>query len=334
MKKILITGSEGFVGKYLCEEFLSKGYQVIGVDNFSKYGVVSNDHVRHPNFELFQHDLLQKPNSKLSLGCESILDHHFFTADYIINLAAIIGGIRLFHERAFDLLSHNDRLNANVYELAIRAFKAGNLKKIINVSSSMVFENVESYPSKESDVDSCPPPSSTYGFQKLNTEYYAKGAYEQYGLPYTIIRPFNCVGTGEHDYDTGNSHVLPDLVYKILIEKQNPLKILGSGDQVRCYTHGKDLARGIRLALESEKANQVYNLSIDTPTTVIELAEEIWRQVNPNKPFRFESAEPLKYDVQRRVPDTSKAQRELGFTANISLSETVSEVIEWVKSKR
>src|SRR5205085_9470738 len=117
-----------------------------------------------------------------------------------------------------------------------------------------------------------PPPRSTYGFQKLATEYFAQGAFEQYGLPFTIIRPFNCIGIGEsralgeHEVMSGNvrlamSHVVPDLVQKI-IKGQNPLHILGSGEQVRHYTYGGDLAKGIRLAIESPEArNEDFNLA-------------------------------------------------------------------------
>jgi UDP-glucose 4-epimerase len=61
----------------------------------------------------------------------------------------------------------------------------------------MVFESAETFPSREGDQLHCPPPRSTYGFQKLATEYFARGAHEQYGPPFTILRPFNCVGIGE-----------------------------------------------------------------------------------------------------------------------------------------
>ena len=93
----------------------------------------------------------------------------------------------------------------------------------------MVFENTNTYPTPEKDVYEIPPPFSTYGFQKLASEYFAKGAWEQYKLPYSIVRPFNCVGVGEeeavgeHEVKSGNiklmmSHVLPDLINKVLNE--------------------------------------------------------------------------------------------------------------------
>src|SRR4029079_15029896 len=117
-------------------------------------------------------------------------------------------------------------------------------------------------------------------FQKLAAEYFVKGAWEQFQLTYTILRPFNCVGIGERravrdtDVMSGNiklalSHVVPDLVLKIA-QGQDPLHILGDGNQVRHYTYGGDLARGIRMAMESPKAiNNDFNLSTATSTTVL-----------------------------------------------------------------
>src|SRR6266568_2058625 len=189
------------------------------------------------------------------------------------------------------------------------------------------------------------PPSSTYGFQKLASEYFAQGAWEQYQLPYTIARPFNCVGIGERralrdsDVLSGNvklamSHVVPDLVQKVL-KGQDPLHILGDGSQVRHYTYGGDLARGIRLCMESEHAlNEDFNLSTATSTTVLELAEVIWHKVHgPDKPLRLISDPPYEHDVQMRVPDVSKARELLGFEATTSLEDVLDEVIPWIREE-
>jgi nucleoside-diphosphate-sugar epimerase len=114
------------------------------------------------------------------------------------------------------------------------------IEEVNVMSSSMVFESTSVYPTPEGEQLKSPPPLSTYGFQKLACEYFAKGAWEQYKLPYTIIRPFNCIGIGEKralcdkEIMSGNvklamSHVVPDLVQKVL-KGQDPLHILGSGE--------------------------------------------------------------------------------------------------------
>lgn len=188
--------------------------------------------------------------------------------DQVVAIAAKIGGITYFHEYAYDLVAENERITASTFDAAIWAHKEKKLQKLNILSSSMVYESVSTYPSAEGDQLTCPPPLSTYGFQKLACEYFAKGAWEQYNLPYTIIRPFNCVGIGEQraasekEILSGNvrlamSHVVPDLVQKVY-KGQDPLHILGSGEQIRHYTYGGDLARGIRLCIESE------NLSMKT----------------------------------------------------------------------
>jgi len=128
------------------------------------------------------------------------------------------------------------------------------------------------------------------------------------------------------------SHVLPDLVKRAIeIGPDKPLTILGNGNQIRHYTNGKDLARGIRIVLESGKAiNNDFNISTDRSTTVKELAEIVWKELY-NTPLKFEYADSFKYDVQCRIPDTSKALNLLGFKCEVPLEQSVKEVISWIK---
>lgn len=211
------------------------------------------------------------------------------------------------------------------------------------MSSSMVFESADSWPSFEGQERQIPPPLSSYGFQKLAVEYFARAAWEQHGLPYTIVRPFNCVGVGEGRAVTGReimsgnvklamSHVVPDLAQK-LIKGQDPLHILGDGSQIRHYTYGGDLARGIATAMEHPSAtNDDFNLSTATSTTVLELARLLWRKIKgPDEPFRWVSDPPFEHDVQRRSPAVEKAASILGFEAKTSLDEMLDEVIPWIR---
>lgn len=323
MSKILITGSAGFIGGYLVEEFLKQGHQVVGIDNFSKYGVVSRNYDDNPNYKFVKGDVKDT----------SLLISLLKDCDYLIAGAAKIGGIGYFHKFAYDLLAENERIIASTFDAAIKSFKNQKLKKIIVISSSMVFESTNKYPTPENEVLYSPPPKSTYGFQKLACEYFAKGAWEQYKLPYTIVRPFNCVGVGEGNIKKAMSHVVPDLIYKIL-KGQDPVYILGKGNQIRHYTYGGDIAKGIALATFSVKAlNEDFNISTAESMTVLNLAKIIWRKINLNKKFRYISDEPFIYDVQKRIPDVSKAKKILGFEAKTSLDEMLDEVIGWIKSQ-
>jgi UDP-glucose 4-epimerase len=329
--KILVTGSAGFIAGYLVEELLNRGHEVVGIDNFYKYGKTEKSYDNHPGYRFIEGDVKNADLLKEALG----------DCDQIVAGAAIIGGISLFHEYAYDLLAENERIIASTFDAAIWAFREKKLKKINVMSSSMVFESTSTYPTPEGEQLKCPPPLSTYGFQKLSCEYFTKGAWEQYKLPYTIIRPFNCIGIGEKralcdkEILSGNvklamSHVVPDLVQKVL-KGQDPLHILGKGNQVRHYTYGGDLAKGIRLCIESEKStNEDFNLSTRVSTTVLELAHLVWEKINGKKPFHYISDTPFLYDVQRRVPNVEKAAQVLGFEAKTSLSEALDEIIPWI----
>ena len=333
--KVLVTGAAGFICGYLVAELLHIGHEVVGVDNFSKYGPVKRSFESDPRYHFVEGDAKDAEQlSKLALDC-----------DQVVAGAAMIGGISYFHEFAYDLLAENERICASTFDAAVNAFRNGRLKKITVLSSSMVFESASVFPTPEGAQLTSPPPRSTYGFQKLATEYFARGAHEEYGLPYTIVRPFNCVGIGErralrdHDVMSGNvklamSHVVPDLVQKVL-KGQDPLHILGDGSQVRHYTYGGDLARGIRLAMESDHAlNEDFNLSTARSTTVRELAELIWRKVHgPDMPLHIVADPPYEHDVQMRVPDVRKAREVLGFEATTSLDEMLDEVIPWIRDE-
>jgi UDP-glucose 4-epimerase len=332
--KTLVTGANGFLGGYLVAELLKRGHHVIGLDNYSKYGRVEKSYDDHPDYRLIEGD------AKDAALLRSLLPD----CDHFVAAAAMIGGISYFHKFAYDLIAENERITAASFDAAIEAHRKGRLRKITVISSSMVFENAQAFPTPEGEQKRCPPPSSTYGFQKLACEYFAQGAREQYDLPFTILRPFNCVGIGEsrarsgEQVPSGNltlalSHVVPDLVQKV-IKGQDPLHILGDGTQRRHYTYGGDLARGICMAIEDPRAlNEDFNLSIATPTSVMELARIIWRKVNGGRPLKTVSDPPYSYDVQRREPDVEKARKILGFEATTPLEAVLDEVIPWIRAQ-
>lgn len=330
--KILITGSAGFIAGYLVDELLSCGYKIIGIDNYSKYGKVQKTYDHHPNYEFVEGDVKDTALMRdLVAGC-----------DQVIAMAAMLGGISHFHSYAYDLFAENERIITSTFDAAIWAFKTKRLQKINVISSTMVFDRTAEFLPAEGEQLKCPPTPSTYGFQKLACEYFCQGAWEQYGLPYTIIRPSNCIGIGEKraltdrvvisgDIKLAMSHVVPDLALKIL-RGQNPLRILGQGDQLRQYTYGGDIARGIRFCIDQENAvNEDFNISTAATTTVLELAELIWQKVNPRQPFSYVCDEPLIYDTKKRIASTEKARQLLGFEANTPLRTAMDEIIPWIQ---
>ena len=330
---VLVSGSSGFIGGYVVEELLSRGHTVVGIDNHSKYGKVAKSYDTHPGYRLVEGDCRDA-----DLMAELLAD-----CDHFIAGAALIGGISYFHAYAYDLIANNERIMAASCDAAIKVFKeGGRLQKVTYMSSSMVFESTDHWPSVEGDERRIAPPLSSYGFQKLAVEYFARAAWDQYGLPYTIVRPFNCVGIGEGralgdvEVPSGNvklamSHVVPDLVQKI-VKGQDPLHILGDGTQVRHYTYGGDLAKGIVTAMEHPAArNEDFNLSTAQSTTVSELAEVIWLKIKgPDVPLSIVSDDAFEHDVAKRVPSVDKARDVLGFEATTTLDEMLDEVIPWI----
>jgi UDP-glucose 4-epimerase len=329
--KVCVTGSAGFITGYLVEDLLRAAHEVVGIDNFSKYGEISRTYDSDPRYKFIQGDVKDVDLMKRALA----------DCDILIAGAAKIGGISYFHQYAYDLIAENERIMAASFDAAISAHRDAHLKRIVVISSSMVFESATLFPTPEGAQLTSPPPVSTYGFQKLACEYFARGAWEQYQLPYTIVRPFNCVGIGESralhapEILSGNvklamSHVVPDLVMKVL-SGQTPLHLLGSGNQVRHYTYGGDVARGIRMAMESPRAvNEDFNISTAQSTTVLQLAELVWRKLNPGKQFSYVSDPPFPHDVQMRVPDVRKAREVIQFEATTDLSTVLDEVIPWI----
>ncbi len=332
MSRVLVSGSAGFIGGYVVEDLLGRGHNVVGIDNLSKYGQVAKSYDDDPAYQFVEGDCRDIDlMTKVASEC-----------DHFIAGAAMIGGISYFHTYAYDLLATNERIIAASCDAAIAAHGAGTLEKVTFLSSSMVYESTDEWPSYEGQERVIPPPLSSYGFQKLAVEYFARAAHDQYGLPYTIVRPFNCVGIGESralgdtEILSGNvklamSHVVPDLVQKVL-KGQDPLHILGDGSQIRHYTYGGDVARGIVDAMAHPAArNDDFNISTSQSTTVLELAELIWHKVNgADVPFRYVSDPGFEHDVARRIPSTEKAERVLGFKATTPLDEMLDEVIPWI----
>jgi len=163
---VLVSGSSGFIGGYVVQELLSRGYSVVGIDNHSKYGKVAKSYNDDPNYRLVEGDCRD-----LDLMVELLTD-----CDHFIAGAAMIGGISYFHAYAYDLLATNERIMAASCDAAIAAMKAGRLQKVTYLSSSMVYESTDTWPSVEGDERKIAPPVSSYGFQKLAVEYFARAA--------------------------------------------------------------------------------------------------------------------------------------------------------------
>jgi nucleoside-diphosphate-sugar epimerase len=306
---IVVTGGCGFIGSEVVRQLRAQGHAVRVVDNMSKPSSRVPDGV-----EFVQGDLAQP----------GVARQAFAGARACINLAARIGGIGYFHKLPAEILSENNLIYSHTFEAAV----AARLERMVFISSSMVFESATSFPSREEDLRAIPPPFTAYGFSKLIGEWYCRAFFEQYGLRYTILRPFNAIGPEEAAGDeVGDAHVIPDLVKKIR-GGQYPIELLGDGRQTRCFTHVRDIARGIVMALDHPAAvNEDFNLGNAEEITMLELARRIYEAWGGERPFEVTYVPGFPSDVKRRVPDGSKAKRLLGWEPQIDFATGLREVI-------
>jgi UDP-glucose 4-epimerase len=252
--------------------------------------------------------------------------------DRVVHLAAIVGGIANFHKLPYTLLEANNALYNALFRAAIEA----EVERLVYVSSSMVFERAQEFPTTEESLDRTLAPHSSYGFSKLAGEYYCRAAAAEHGLRYAIVRPFNAYGPGEAPgEEPGIAHVVPDLIEKALAG-QRPLQIFGSGEQTRTLTHADDIAEGVFAALTQDAAlGENFNISANEELTVKEIAAVVWEACgNDPAQLEFEHLPSFEVDVQRRWPSTEKARRLLGWEARIPLRDGIEATVEWLRSER
>lgn len=315
--RVLVAGSEGSLAQAVIPLLLAKGLEVVGVDNFSRYGRLE----RPRPYEFVEGDL-----------CDRDLVRRLMTgADAVFQSAATIYGVDGFHRYPADILARDVLLHENVLWEAV----AGKLKKVVYVSSSMVYERSETVPSREEDVDEMPVPRTDYGLSKLIGERLCHAFGSQYGLVYTIWRPFNIITPHEKaGTEQGLSHVFADFIRRLVIERQNPLPIFGDGEQIRCFTWIGDVARALAdYSLDSRTDGEVFNLGNPAPVTMKELALKIHLTalrsgaLKDRRPLMFEHLSTHEDDVRIRIPSIEKARRILGWEPSVSLEEALERCV-------
>ena len=317
MSRVLVTGGAGTIGAAVVRRLLAD----------PSYDVRVSDQRMAPQWmregcEIHTGDLREAEQAHAATsGCT-----------HVIHLAAIVGGIANFHRLPHTLTEVNNAL----YNAVIRAALDLDVERFVYVSSSMVFERAELFPTPEDYLQQCPVPLSAYGFSKLTGEVYCRAAHDEHGLPYTICRPFNAYGPGEvPDAEPGIAHAVPDLIEKVL-SGQRPLQIFGSGEQTRTLTHVDDIADGIVTAMGSPAAlNEDFNISASRELTVAEIARIVWEACDEDSDaFELEHLPTFTVDVQRRWPSVEKARRLLDWRAQIEVEEGISSTVRWLRNLR
>lgn len=321
--KVLIAGSEGSLMQWVIPHLLETGHEVIGVDNFSRYGEIE----RVRPYEFLKGDLCDKRVAHKA--CHRV--------DAVIQAAARIYGVSGFHTYAADILSKDMELHQN---LLWEALDRG-VQRFIYISSSMVYERSERHPVCEEDLEDMKVPKTGYGLSKLIGERLCQAFHSQYGMAYTVWRPFNIITPYEKaEPEPGMSHVFADFIRKIIIEKQNPMTILGDGQQVRCFTWIDDVAYAIaRYSFDEKTACEAINLGNPEPVTIKQLAEMIFAKaqkamlISDSNTLKFTHSPTYDDDVRVRIPAIEKAKRLLGWKPTATLSEALDRCLAFVAAE-
>ena len=303
--KILITGGSGVLGSYIVES-LRQEFEIVIADIVRP----EIDDIKFVKVDL------RKPFS-LSEDFEAC-----------IHLAAYVGGIQYFTKHPVENLRDNPKMTANMLDAAVNS----KLNHVIFTSSSIVYQHETEFPTQEESVLRSPPPSSAYGMSKLVGEHLCKAYNEQFGLKYTILRPFNVYGPKEVP-DPEYAHVIPELVRKVL-SGQFPVEIYGTGNQTRTFTHGRDAARAYLLSIKNKNSiNETFNVSGNEEIKIIEVLRLIWNMTGHTQELKIKHLPPLPHDVQRRFPSNQKILEKLNWRPHISFKDGLLETIEWIRQK-
>lgn len=293
------------------------GHDVRGVDNHMRYGRQSPP----AEIEFVEGDLTDPQTVRQVMR----------GVDGVIQAAAQIYGVAGFHRYPADILQRDTALHGLILREAIR----GGIQRVVYISSSMVYER-QADVAREGDVPDVRVPSTDYGLSKLMGERLSRAFAQQYALPYTIWRPFNIIGLHERaeGQDPGVSHVFADFIQRIVREHQNPMLVLGSGQQVRCFTWIEDVAAGIAdHSFRDETRNQDFNLGNPQPVTMLDLAQRIFRLYHDltgeqaPEPLRFTHEPIYSDDVAVRIPDVTKARTVLGWRPTVGLDDMLARCV-------
>ena len=314
--KSLITGGAGFIGSHLCEALLTRGENVIVLDDLSTGSVENLRNMRkHPNLLCVFESMMNR-----SLLCELVDE-----SDIVYHLAAAVG-VRRIIDSPVRTIETNVRGTELVLECAA---KKG--KPVFIASTSEVYGKNAAVPFREND-DIVLGPSSrsrwSYATSKLLDEFLALAYWKEKKVPVVIGRLFNTVGPRQ----TGRyGMVLPNFVTQAL--QGGPITVFGSGQQTRCFSHVHDVVEAIiRLMACDLAVGEVINIGNDQEVSILKLAEMVKAQTASSSPIQFlsydEAYAPGFEDMVRRVPSLEKLVSRIAFRPTTPLPAIIQSVIE------
>ena len=310
--KYLITGGAGFIGSHLAEKLITRGDQVVVLDNFST-GSLNNISEIKDKIKIEQGSILEK----------AVIDKLVSESDFVVHLAAALGVFNIVNKPLESL-----KTNLQGSEVVLEACDKYR-KPVLIASTSEIYGKNDKVPLNEEDDRIIGHPLKSrwsYSEAKAVDESLAYFYYLENKLPIRIIRFFNTVGPRQVGH---YGMVVPRFVSAAL--KNEPLSVYGSGDQIRCFCHVDDAVRALLLVMDSGKSvGEVFNVGNNQQITIMELAKKVIELTGSSSTIEkiaYEKAYPEGFeDMQRRVPDISKIKQVLGWTPEINLEQIIKDI--------
>ena len=313
MKKILITGAGGFIGRNLVYELsVDKKNLVYALDDNSRGSlekIVKKKNVIKKNIDVTNFNKLEKLIKNINF-------------DICYHLAAV-NGTKNFYNIPEKVLEVGVQGTSNIIKL-IKKYK---VKKFFFFSSSEAYQKPTKIPTDEKEELKIPDvfnPRLSYGGSKIIGELMTINYLRKSNVNYYIIRPHNVYGP-----DMGDDHVLPELSKKIkrkLKLKNINIKIFGSGKETRSFIYIKDAVRAIILISEKGKSNQVYNLGNNQEKTIIDIIMVMSKILQ--KKISITKGSLHRGSVSRRSPDVKKLKK-LNFKSKFTLAQGIKETLKF-----
>lgn len=321
MKRVGVTGAAGFIGSHLSDRLIQEGLEVVGVDDLSR-GSLANlgGCLDNPRFKFEKIDCTQRRPLRAAFdGC-----------DTIVHLAA---------EKIPRYGGALQTLEANVAGVGAASNVALSIDADLLVASTSDVYGNGTPPFAEDDPLVLGPPTSrrwAYAVSKLYDEHICLALAEERDLRVTIMRFFGSYGPRNHPSWWGG----PQAAFFETLLDGGFIDIHGDGQQTRTFTFVEDTVEGIyRAMITPEARGEIVNIGGDRPCTILELAQAVQGALQLPLPLRarfvpYESLPGNYQDVRHRVPDTTKAQRLLGFKAKVSLEDGLARTMEWHVGRR
>ena len=310
--KYLITGGAGFIGSHLCDSLITRGDEVVVLDNLST-GSEQNISKIQEKIEIIRGDVLDK----------KLVTNLISDCDYVVHLAAALGVLNIIN-KPLQSLKTNIQGTETILEAADKFHKP-----VLVASTSEIYGKNDKVPLNEEDDRIIGHPLKSrwsYSEAKAVDESLAYFYYLENKLPIRIVRFFNTVGPRQVGH---YGMVVPRFVSAAL--KNEPLSVYGSGDQIRCFCHVDDAVKALTLVMDSATAiGDVFNVGNNQQISIMELAKKVIELTGSSSSIEkiaYEKAYPEGFeDMQRRVPDISKIKRVLGWTPEINLDQIIKDI--------